>query len=157
MYATRPRTDNTRERDPLDIRGEFAIAQNGTIANTEDLEPIVQREFPILGSTTDTKLAGYRLLQHYLAEQDWTRAFHKLSKELSGSYSFVMIPTTARSWPRGTRQAIDPFVSDTILKQNHIVAARAALSQRSSKLLGRGIFNPASLSASGSYPRQRGL
>src|SRR5437660_8986664 len=89
-YSSRGR--RTLERaHPLDIRGEFAIAQNGTIANTEDLQPIVQREFPILGSTTDTNLAGYRLLQHYRAEQDWTRAFHKLSKELSGSYSFVII------------------------------------------------------------------
>src|SRR5207302_1826718 len=79
-YSTRGRT-TLENAHPLDIRGEFAIAQNGTIANTEDLEPIVQREFPILGSTTDTKLAGYRLLQHYRAEQDWTRAFHNLSKD----------------------------------------------------------------------------
>src|SRR5438094_7730075 len=89
-YSTRGRT-TLENAHPLDIRGEFAIAQNGTIANTEDLEPIVEKEFPILGSTTDTKLAGYRLLQHYRAEQDWTRAFHKLSNELSDSYSFVMI------------------------------------------------------------------
>ncbi len=89
-YSTRGRT-TLENAHPLDIRGEFAIAQNGTIANTEDLEPVVEKEFPILGSTTDTKLAGYRLLQHYRAEHDWTRAFHKLSKELSGSYSFVMI------------------------------------------------------------------
>src|SRR5207245_10670723 len=65
--------------------------QNETIPNTEDLEPLLEKELPIPGSTTDTKLAGYRLLQHYRAEHDWTRAFHKLSKELNGSYSFVMI------------------------------------------------------------------
>src|SRR3989440_13098933 len=88
--STRGRT-TLEHAHPLDIRGEFAIAQNGTIANTEDLEPLVQKEFPILGSTTDTKLAGYRLLQHHRVEQDWNRAFHKLSKELSGSYSFVLI------------------------------------------------------------------
>src|SRR5436309_14840330 len=89
-YSTRGRT-TLENAHPLDIRGEFAIAQNGTIANTEDLEPIVQREFPILGSTTDTNLAGYRLLQHYRAEPDWTRVIHKLTKELIGYYSLVII------------------------------------------------------------------
>src|SRR3989441_4267541 len=54
-YSTRGRT-TLENAHPLDIRGEFAIAQNGTIANTEDLESVVEKEFPILGSTTDTKL-----------------------------------------------------------------------------------------------------
>ncbi len=52
-YSTRGRT-TLENAHPLDIRGEFAIAQNGTIANTEDLESVVEKEFPILGSTTDT-------------------------------------------------------------------------------------------------------
>lgn len=76
---------------PLDIKGEFSIAQNGTIANCEDIEPLVRRDFQLLDSTTDTKLAGLRLLQHYRQEKDWTRAFSKLSRELSGSYSFVIL------------------------------------------------------------------
>ena len=89
-YSTRGRT-NLENAHPLDIHGEFAIAQNGTIANTEDLEPLVRGEFPIIDSNLDTKLAGYRLLQHYHRERDWTRAFNRLSKELSGSYSFVIV------------------------------------------------------------------
>ena len=46
-YSTRGRTalDNAH---PLDIQGEFAIAQNGTIANTEDLEPLVHEEFGVV-------------------------------------------------------------------------------------------------------------
>lgn len=89
-YSTRGRTA-LENAHPLDIRGEFAIAQNGTIANTEDLEPLVRQDFEVLESTTDTKLAGLRLLQHYRTEKDWTQAFSKLSKELSGSYSFVIV------------------------------------------------------------------
>ncbi len=89
-YSTRGRT-TLENAHPLDIRGEFAIAQNGTIANTEDLEPLVTRDFKLLSGITDTKLAGYRLLQHYQVEHDWTRAFRKLARELSGSYSFVII------------------------------------------------------------------
>ena len=89
-YSTRGRTA-LENAHPLDIRGEFAIAQNGTIANTEDLEPLVRQDFEVLESTTDTKLAGLRLLQHYRTEKDWTEAFSKLSKELSGSYSFVIV------------------------------------------------------------------
>src|SRR5712664_1854065 len=69
-YSTRGRT-TLENAHPLDIRGEFAIAQNGTIANTEDLEPLVTRDFRLLSGITDTKLAGYRLLQHYQVEHDW--------------------------------------------------------------------------------------
>ena len=89
-YSTRGRT-TLENAHPLDIRGEFAIGQNGTIANTEDLEPLVTREFQILERTTDTKLAGYRLLQHYRNERDWTKAFKKLAPELSGSYCFIIL------------------------------------------------------------------
>ena len=89
-YSTRGRTtlDNA---SPMDIRGEFSIAQNGTVANTEDVTPLVASEFPILDDSNDTRLAGYRLLQHYRREHDWTRAFNKLSKELSGSYCFLIL------------------------------------------------------------------
>src|SRR5438270_11181854 len=89
-YSTRGRT-NLENAHPLDIHGEFAIAQNGTIANTEDLEPLVKGEFPIIDANSDTKLAGDRLLQHYRREHDWTRAFARLAKEIRGSYSFVIV------------------------------------------------------------------
>ena len=89
-YSTRGRTtlDNA---SPIDIKGEFSIAQNGTVANTEDLTPMVTAEFPILDDSNDTRLAGYRLLQHYRREHDWTRAANRLSKELSGSYCFMIL------------------------------------------------------------------
>ncbi len=89
-YSTKGRT-TLENAHPLDIKGEFSIAQNGTIANTEDLEPLVRQDFQLLGSTTDTKLAGLRLLQHYRKDGDWTRAFSLLGRELSGSYSFVIL------------------------------------------------------------------
>jgi amidophosphoribosyltransferase len=89
-YSTRGRT-TLENASPMDIRGEFAIAQNGTVANTEDVTPLVTGEFPILDDSNDTRLAGYRLLQHYHREHDWTRAFNKLSKELSGSYCFMIL------------------------------------------------------------------
>src|SRR5690242_1196085 len=89
-YSTRGRT-TLENASPMDIRGEFAIAQNGTVANTEDVTPLVTGEFPVLDDSNDTRLAGYRLLQHYRRERDWTRAFSKLSKELSGSYCFMLL------------------------------------------------------------------
>jgi len=89
-YSTRGRTI-LENAHPLDIEGEFAIAQNGTIANTEDIEPLVRSEFRTSESTTDTRLAGLRLLQHYRREKEWTRAFRALSREVSGSYSFVVL------------------------------------------------------------------
>jgi len=89
-YSTRGRT-TLENASPMDIKGELAIAQNGTVANTEDITPLVTHEFPILDDSNDTRLVGYRLLQHYRREHDWTRAFSKLSKELSGSYCFMML------------------------------------------------------------------
>ena len=89
-YSTRGRT-TLENASPMDIKGEFSIAQNGTVANTEDLGPLVTGEFPIVDETNDTRLAGYRLLQHFRREHDWTRAFSKLSKELSGSYCFMLL------------------------------------------------------------------
>lgn len=89
-YSTRGKT-TLENAHPLDIEGEFNIAQNGTIANTEDIEPLVHGEFGTSRNTTDTRLAGLRLLQHYRVERDWARSFRKLGKELSGSYSFVII------------------------------------------------------------------
>src|SRR5216117_3391682 len=89
-YSTRGRT-TLENASPIDIKGEFSIAQNGTVANTEDLTPLVTGEFPILDDSNDTRLAGYRLLQHYRREHDWTRAFSRLAKELSGSYCFMIL------------------------------------------------------------------
>src|SRR6266568_3863177 len=60
-YSTRGRT-NLDNASPMDIKGEFSIAQNGTVANTEDVTPLVTGEFPILDDSNDTRLAGYRLL-----------------------------------------------------------------------------------------------
>src|SRR3989442_15745319 len=60
-YSTRGRT-TLENAHPLDIRGEVAIAQNGTIANTEDLEPVEEKEFPILGSPPDTNIPVHPLL-----------------------------------------------------------------------------------------------
>ena len=90
-YSTRGAT-TIGNAHPIDIQdGHFAIAQNGTIANTEDIEPLVSKEFKLQGTTTDTQLAGLRLLQHYRGAKNWTEAFKLLSKELSGSYSFVIL------------------------------------------------------------------
>lgn len=89
-YSTRGRT-TLENASPMDIRGEFSIAQNGTVANTEDLTPLVRGEFPVLDDSNDTRLAGYRLFQHYRREHDWTRAFSRLSKELIGSYCFMIL------------------------------------------------------------------
>src|SRR5437879_8130711 len=52
-YSTRGRT-TLENAHPLDIRGEFAIAQNGTIANTADIHTIIEQKLPILHSTTNS-------------------------------------------------------------------------------------------------------
>ena len=89
-YSTRGKT-NLENASPLDIHGELSIAQNGTISNTEDLEPQVLSDYKLADCTNDTRLAGYRLLQHYKREQDWTRAFKGFSEETSGAYCFVIL------------------------------------------------------------------
>src|SRR5438046_3332206 len=46
-YSTRGRT-TLENASPMDIRGEFSIDRNGTVDNTEDNNPLVKSEFPIL-------------------------------------------------------------------------------------------------------------
>src|SRR5229473_5177451 len=58
-YSTRGRT-TLENASPLDIHGEFAIAQNRTIANTEDLKPLVTRDYKLADCSNDTRLAAYR-------------------------------------------------------------------------------------------------
>ncbi len=124
-YSTRGRT-TLENAHPLDIRGEFALAQNGTIANTEDLELLVTAEFQILDSNSDTKLAGYRLLQHYRREHDWTRAFTRLAKEVSGSYSFVMITQTGEVLAARDESGFRPLcLGYDEESQTHIVASES--------------------------------
>jgi len=89
-YSTRGKT-TLENASPLDIHEELSIAQNGTIANTEDLEPQVTKEYKLADCTNDTRLAGYRLLQHYRTEKDWTRAFKKFGNEVSGAYCFTIL------------------------------------------------------------------
>jgi amidophosphoribosyltransferase len=91
-YSTRGRT-TIENAHPIDIEGAFTMAQNGTIANTEDFELLVAEEFGAIQSTTDTRLIGLRLLQHQRVEKDWNRAFGRLSKEASGSYCLVILTT----------------------------------------------------------------
>jgi len=89
-YSTRGKT-TLENASPIDIHGELSIAQNGTIANTEDLEPRVTSDYKLVDCTNDTRLAGYRLLQHFKREQDWTRAFKQFSNEVSGAYCFAIL------------------------------------------------------------------
>ncbi len=124
-YSTRGRT-NLENASPLDIHGELSIAQNGTIANTEDLEPLVTRDYKLVDCSNDTRVAGYRLLQHYKAEKDWTRAFKKLSREVSGAYSFVILTkqgeVLAARDPAGFRPLCLGYDEDS---DTHIVASES--------------------------------
>ncbi len=124
-YSTRGRT-TLENASPLDIHGELSIAQNGTIANTEDMEPLVTRDYKLVDCSQDTRVAGYRLLQHYRAEKDWTRAFKKLSKELNGAYSFVILTkegeVLAARDPSGFRPLCLGYDEDS---DTHIVASES--------------------------------
>ncbi len=124
-YSTRGRT-TLENASPIDIHGELAIAQNGTIANTEDLEPLVTREYKLVDCSHDTRLAGYRLLQHYQTEKDWTRAFKMLSRELNGAYSFVILTkqgeVLAARDPAGFRPLCLGYDEDS---DTHIVASES--------------------------------
>ncbi len=124
-YSTRGRT-TLENASPLDIHGELSIAQNGTIANTEDIEPLVTKDYKLVDCSQDTRLAGYRLLQHYKREKDWTRAFRNFSKEVSGAYSFVILTgqgeVLAARDPAGFRPLCLGYDEET---DSHIVASES--------------------------------
>jgi amidophosphoribosyltransferase len=135
-YSTRGKT-TLENASPLDIHGELSIAQNGTIANTEDLEPPVTREYRLVDCSNDTRLAGFRLLQHYRAERDWTKAFRRFSQEVSGAYSFVILTkegdVLAARDPAGFRPLCLGYDQDT---DSHIVASEScALSALQAELV----------------------
>jgi amidophosphoribosyltransferase len=102
-YSTKGRS-NLDNAQPVQIGTEFSIAHNGTIVNAEQLARAVSATYK--GKCgTDTKAAGYRLLQILRQENDWFYAFERLGKELIGAYSFVILNRRGRSLRSGTPAA----------------------------------------------------
>jgi len=104
-YSTKGRS-NLDNAQPVQIGAEFSIAHNGTIVNAEQLARAVSATYK--GKCgTDTKAAGYRLLQILRQENDWFWAFERLAKELIGAYSFVILNRRGEVFavrdPRGYR------------------------------------------------------
>lgn len=89
-YSTKGRT-TIENAHPIEIGKSFFISHNGTIANIDELMNKVSKENTILSSVTDTELIGIRLKQLYNQNKDWQTSFKILSKELSGSYSMVIL------------------------------------------------------------------
>jgi len=92
---------------PIQIGNEFSIAHNGTIVNVDVLKKSVVSSNKSADCSTDTKVAGERLVQILKEENDWFWAFERLAKEVRGSYSFTILNKqgevfTARD-PRGYR------------------------------------------------------
>ena len=91
---------------PVQVGKEFSIGHNGTIVNASALAKAISADFKD-GCETDTKAAGYRLLQILKEENDWFWAFQRLAKELVGSYSFVILNKRGEVFvardPRGYR------------------------------------------------------
>ena len=104
-YSTKGRS-NLQGAQPVEIGTEFSIAHNGTIVNAEELAQGVSRANRSRCST-DTIAAGFRLLQILKEENDWFYAFERLSKEIIGSYSFVILNRRGEVFaardPRGYR------------------------------------------------------
>ncbi len=81
-YSTKGRS-NLDNAQPVQIGTEFSIAHNGTIVNADQLAKAVSTDYR--GKCgTDTKAAGYRLLQILRQENDWFFAFERVAKELVG-------------------------------------------------------------------------
>jgi amidophosphoribosyltransferase len=104
-YSTKGRS-NLDNAQPVQIGTEFSIAHNGTIVNAEQLARAVSVDYKGRCGT-DTKAAGYRLLQFLRKENDWFWAFERVSKELVGAYSFVILNKRGEVFairdPRGYR------------------------------------------------------
>jgi amidophosphoribosyltransferase len=105
-YSTKGRTtiDNAH---PIDMDGEFSIAHNGTIINTEGLSGSLLDESRKEACESDTRLVGLRLLELLKEGLDWFRAFEKLGKEIIGAYCFVILNKEGEVFavrdPRGYR------------------------------------------------------
>jgi amidophosphoribosyltransferase len=104
-YSTKGRS-NIDNAQPVQIGKEFSIAHNGTIVNAEELAKAVSVDYAGRCGT-DTKAAGYRLLQFLRKENDWFWAIESLAKELVGAYSFTVLTKRGEVYairdPRGYR------------------------------------------------------
>ena len=80
---------------PMMVGRDFAIAHNGTIANTEEIISKLPSHYEIPGWASDTLIVGYRLY-HILSETDgdWFRAFEELSLEVNGAFCFIILTKT---------------------------------------------------------------
>jgi amidophosphoribosyltransferase len=105
-YSTKGKS-NLGNAQPVQVGNEFSIAHNGTIVNVDGLQKSVLSANRTADCSTDTKVAGERLLQILREENDWFWAFERLSKEVVGSYSFTILNKQGEVFaardPRGYR------------------------------------------------------
>ncbi|HXW36292.1 MAG TPA: amidophosphoribosyltransferase [Nitrososphaerales archaeon] len=104
-YSTKGRSA-LENAQPIQIEDSFAIAHNGTLFNVEQFGAPVLEEFG-LAFKSDTRAAGYRLLQVLREEGDMVSAFTKLSREMVGAYCFLILDSRGDVYaardPRGYR------------------------------------------------------
>lgn len=105
-YSTKGRT-TIGNAHPIDIGGEFCIAHNGTIVNTDGLRGVLSGNPKEAACESDTRVVGLRLLELLEEKHDWFRAFETIGKELTGAYCFVILSRDGEVFavrdPRGYR------------------------------------------------------
>ena len=124
-YSTKGRTI-LENAHPIDIGEDFSLAQNGTIANHENLFARMKGEFSLNHSVTDTKLLGLRLQQSLRGGDDWFTAMEKVSHELTGAYSLVFITNEGDIYAARDPQGFRPLsLGYHIPTSTHLVASES--------------------------------
>ena len=136
-YSTMGRTvlENVQ---PVMIGGNFAMAHNGTICNTEELVSRLENQFKLQDWASDTMIVGTRLIQHLKHfDGDWFRSFEKLNTELNGAFCIIFLTRSGDIYAvrdeRGFRPLVLGWHDET---KSHVIASEScALSNIGAKLV----------------------
>ncbi len=85
---------SARNAQPLVIeysKGNFAIAHNGNIVNTQDLKHILERRGSIFATTTDTEIIAQLIAQEHVKTGDFISGIRSAMDYLEGSYCLTIL------------------------------------------------------------------
>lgn len=72
-------------------KGEFAIAHNGNLTNSEELKFMLERRGSVFVTTTDTEIIAQLIAQEHMKTENFIEGIKNAMRYLNGAYSLVIL------------------------------------------------------------------
>ena len=72
-------------------KGEFAIAHNGNLINSEELKSLLERRGSVFTTTTDTEIIAHLIAQEHIRTGNFVEGIKNAMSYLNGAYSLVLL------------------------------------------------------------------